>query len=288
MSKNEEQGELQSYMRALHDYPVMRNPEKVAQLITQWRNHGDRRAYDQLVYGNSRLVVSIALKYLNRGVPLLDLVQEGFIGLMKALEGFDPTRGSLSTYATWWVRSRIAAQIPYIGTKRPYHLPIFANQMVGIVARATKSFFNQYNRWPNDQEVHAWIHTVNGAVAKTKLARNMTMKNVKLCLRLIYEGCESLDAPLATNEKSNHSLGDVIADAKMDVDKIVENRLELNKIETEINRLEPRTRAILRARLLDEITLEEIGKHFGITRERVRQIEKKAIEKIGRGLGIKK
>lgn len=287
MSKNEERNELQYYLRALRHYPVIRDPEKVVQLIERWRNHGDRQAYDQLVCGNSRLVVSIALKYIGQGVPLPDLIQEGFIGLMKALNGFDPKLGSLSTYATWWIRSRILAQIPYIGTKRPYHLPIQTHQMVGLVAKALKNFLSQYGRWPDDQEVHALIHTVDGTTEETRLIKDMTMKNVRLCLRLVNEGCSSLDAPLGTNGEDNRSLGEVIADTTMDVDKIVGSRLELNKIETEINRLELRTQLILRSHLLEGITLGEIGKRFELSRERIRQIEKNGLEKIKSKLKIK-
>ena len=278
MSNYEEREELQQYMRGLlNRYPVIKDPEKVVQLLERWRHHGDRRAYDQLVYGNSRLIISIAFKFQNQGVPLLDLIQEGFIGLMKALETFDPKRGSLSTFATWWIRSLITRHIPYVTTKRPYSMTPKIYGMVGLMARSLKNFFNQKGYWPNDQEVHAWIHTADGTADETRNVKDMTMKKVKLCLRLIYEGYSSLDAPLAINgeEENDRSLSDVVADTTVDVEKIVESRLELNK-------LEPRTRTILRARLLDETTLGEIGKHFELSRERIRQIEKMGLEKIRR------
>ena len=286
MSKYEELNELRDYMHAFRQYPILRDRKKVAQLIKRWRNHKDRQAYDQLVYGNSRLIVSIALKYLSQGVSLIELVQEGFIGMMRAVDNFDPKQGSLSTYATLWIKSSIIRQIPDIGARHPFHVPVHTHKMVGVVARALTSFFHQHNRWPeDDQELHAWIRTTNEAAEATKLSKSITMKNVKLCLRLLNAKYCSLDAPLTTNAENNGRalLGDVIADIKMDVEKIAENQERLNKIKVEINKLEPRTRQIIYSRWLEEMTLEEISKRFGLTRERIRQIEVSAIEKIKRG-----
>lgn len=281
MSNNEERDELQRYMRELSRYPVIRDRKEVVKLFRKWRKLGDRQAYDQLVYGNTRLIISIARKYLGQGVPLLDLIQEGFIGLMKALEKFDPKRGKLSTYATWWIESLIARLIPYTSTKRPYSMTPKIYGMVGLTVKALRTFFDKNGYWPDNQEVYAWIHAVDGTADETRNVKDMTIKKVNLCLRLINERYSSLDTPLiATDGKSAHSLSEVTADTTMDVDKIVESRLELNKIETKINKLKPRMSAILRARLLDEITLGEIGKRFELSRERIRQIEKSALEKI--------
>ncbi len=287
--EDKNQNELLQYMRELNRYPVIRDQKEVAELVERWRKNGDRQAYDRLVYGNTRLILSIAFKYLGHGgVSLLDLLQTGFIGLINALKKFDPKKAKLSTYASWWIKAEIGRLIPSTTTKRAFHLPPKTYQRISLLARSINGFFDQHNRWPNDQEVHDWIHTFDGANEKTQNVKNMTLREIKLCRRLLTERYYSLDAPLPTNgeEEGGRLLGDVTADPEMDVAKIAEARCQLSKVQAEIDKFEPRTRAILRLRLLEDKSLEEIGERFGVSRQAIQQIEKKAIEKIGRKLRI--
>jgi RNA polymerase sigma factor (sigma-70 family) len=179
--------------------------------------------------------------------------------------------------------------IPEATTKRPYHLPPKIYQRVGLVARAISSLFDQYDRWPNDQEVYVWIHAADGTENETADLKHMTMREIKFCRRLLNERYDSLDSPLPTNGDGNseRSLREVTADTELGIDEIAQRQFDLNKIETEIDKLEPREKAIIRSRFMEEITLEEVSKNYGVSRERIRQIEKRTIEKIKCNLGIK-
>ncbi len=291
MPKNDGWNELQQYAQYLSRYPVIRDPKKVAGLFKRWKKHGDRQAYDQLVYSNTRLIIAIALKFRGCGVPLPDLVQEGFLGLMRALEDWDETRASLGTHASWWIWSAMLQLISGISMKRPYRLPSKIYQRVGLVARIIKDFSDQYDRWPNDQEVYERIHAVDGTKDETRDLKHMTLREIKLCRRLLVERYCSLDSPplpINGEEGKERFLSDVVADTKVDVDQIVESRYDLKKIEAEIDKLEPRERVIIRSRFLEEITLAEIGKSYGVSCERIRQIEEQVVKKIGQKLGIRK
>jgi RNA polymerase primary sigma factor len=289
MWKNEEMQELQSYARQLCSYPVLRDRKKVTELIKRWRKYNDKQAYNQLIYGNTRLIISIACKYRNRGAPLLDIVQEGFIGLARALESYDPKKGALSTYATLWIRATIQRLIRNTNEKLPYRLADRTCQMIGLVTSISNVFFNKNGRWPNDAEIYSVIHAADVATEKSKSIRNMTMKEVRFCLGIIFERYISLNAPTAANGANNtNPLGDVVADPMMRTDEIVEKRILQNKLAAKMRNLKPRIREILYLRFWEEMTLSEIGKRFGLSRERVRQIEENGLECLRRGLEDKK
>lgn len=283
------QDEFAYYIRQLKDYPIL-DEKEVVQLVERWQKHKDLKARDRLVYSNTRLVISIALQFTTRGMPLVDLVQEGTIGLIKAINKFDLQLGNkLSTYATFWIRTEISRASS--GYKRPYYLQPKIEQMVTLIARAISSFFNQYGWLPDDKEVLDWIHTLRGTEDETQLAKAMNMEHVKLCRCILTERSFSLDTPLLSYYGTDRRVtyGDMMADEKPGPETIAEARQELEelsgtlkRVETEINALDPRERAIVHSRLQEGKTLQEIGDVFQISRERIRQIEEKTLKRIGK------
>lgn len=284
MWKNEELEGLQRYIREFDRYPRIKDPAKIAELVKRWQKQKDQNTRDQLVYSNSRLVLRVALKYRNRGVPLEDLFQDGMMGLMRALEDYDPKKGSLSTYATWWIKGFICRTIPGTNTRRPYRLTDQAHKMIGLVAKTINRFYNKYGRWPDNEEICSSIHANGG---ETKVAKNITLQQVELCTRLLYEKYISLNSPVVCNGNDNpYLVEDVVADTKDLLDEIVGKRLDLKKIMASVQTIDPRTRTILHLRFQDEVTLGQIGKIFGLSRERIRQIEESGLEKIRQKLKL--
>lgn len=290
--KNEWNRVMQGYVDQFSNYPVIEDPEKIAELLQLWRNKKDRLAYDQLVYGNVKLIISVARKnYFYSGVPPDDLVQQGFIGMMRALKTFDPALSSLSTYATIWIWAEMGRQVPSTTTKRAYSLPPKIYQNVALIATSIKSFCVKHGRRPDDQELNDWIHTADGTDKETQSTKRMTVREVELCRRLLSEKYPSLDAPLGISNgpkaRDERVLSDIVADPTVDLEKTLERRHSLNKIAEEVNKLEPKARMVLRSRFIDEVTLREVSEYLNLSRERIRQIEKKALETIEQSLRAK-
>jgi RNA polymerase primary sigma factor len=223
-------------------------------------------AKDELTKANLRLVVSIAKKYVNRGLTLLDLVQEGNIGLMKAADRYESGKGTkFSTYSTWWIRQRITRAI--LDQARTIRLPVHLIEESTRISRIFAKFMREKGREPTPEEV-----------AKTM---GLSPVRVNEILRAIQEPV-SLETPILSEEKE---LKDVIIDEKaVSPFKTLENREASGRIEEVLSSLTEREEKIIRMRfgigVGSEHTLEEVGKYFNLTRERIRQIEIKALKKL--------
>lgn len=276
------------YMQELRRFPVARDSETVAKLVEQWRTRGDQQAYNQLVYGNSRLVLSIAGRYKNRGLALFDLVQEGFIGLMRALEDFDPKQSKISTYATLWIRQAILHALA--NHSRAIRIPRGQQSKMSCIRRAIKDFSVKYERQPNNQEVYDGIHALDGTENETATSKKMTLRDVDFYRTLLFETEVYLDEPANPTLKDSRSFGEILADSRVDIRTDIDaRRLQQNVLERIKCRLQEEENpwqmlTILRFRFEFDQTLEYTGDRFGISRERIRQIEKKFITKIAEDL----
>jgi len=255
---------LRLYVRQIGDGPLLTRDEE--RELARRKDQGDEAAKRKLIESNLRLVMSITRHYTRAGVPLLDLIQEGNLGLIRAVEKFDYRMGyKLSTYATWWIRQAITRALADQG--RTIRLPVHVAEQVRKVMRARRVLAQKLNREPDTEEI-----------AKEA---GLTPERVNELLDLV-EDPVSLETPVGDGESL---YGDLIEDTKLDrPDVTTSDNLRAVELADALKVLNPRMRLVLARRFgLDgehPQTLEEVGASLGITRERVRQLESRALREL--------
>lgn len=253
------------HLREIGRIPLLTAEEEIQ--LAEKIAEGDEQARDRLITANMRLVVSIAKHYVGRGMPLLDLIQEGYSGLIKAVEKFDHTKGyKFSTYATWWIRQSITRAIA--DQARTIRIPVHMVETITRVKKAQNKLLHENGHEPTIDEVAQEL--------------NLSSDRVREIIRIAQDPV-SLEAPVGEEEDSY--LGDFIPDedapAPIDTAMQAVFKDELNKA---LNTLPEREREVLKFRYgvgYDRShTLEEVGRQFKVTRERIRQIEAKALRKL--------
>ena len=256
---------VKTYLKEIGRVPLLTAGQEMA--LAKAARAGDADARRALSEANLRLVVSVAKRYAGRGLPFLDLIQEGNLGLMKAAEKFEPDKGfKFSTYATWWIRQAITRAIA--DQARTIRIPVHMVETINRMRQATNQLVYQNGHEPTPEEL-----------AK---AMDMSVERVREIQRMAQEPA-SLESPVGEEEDS--SLGDFVADENAEAPgKAADRAMVAQQINQALKSLTPREEKVIRLRFgLDDgrpRTLEEVGRDFGVTRERVRQIEAKAIRKL--------
>ena len=256
---------VRMYLKEIGNVPLLSGEEEVE--LAKRVEQGDEEAKKKLTEANLRLVVSIAKKYVGRGMPFLDLIQEGNMGLMKAVDKFDYTKGyKFSTYATWWIRQAITRGIADTG--RTIRVPVHVVETINKTLSMTRTLLQELGREPTPEEVAARL--------------NVPVARVREVLKISRDPV-SLDTPIGEEDDSH--LGDFIEDdtALSPSDSAAFSMLR-EELKSALEPLTDRERQVIELRfgLLDgrARTLEEVGKEFNVTRERIRQIEAKALRKL--------
>jgi RNA polymerase primary sigma factor len=262
------------YLREIGKIPLLNSEEELA--LAQRVVAGDKKAKDQMAEANMRLVVSIAKRYVGRGLDLLDLIQEGNTGLLRAVEKFDPDKGfKFSTYATWWIRQAITRAIA--DQARTIRIPVHMVETINKLLRTQRRLTQELNREPTNEEI----------------AKEMEIDVDKVeHIMKIKQDISSLDASIRDDEEDS-----VLADFIEDEDTVspeesATGQLLKEQVKDMLSALTEREQKILKLRFGLEDgkshTLEEVGQEFSVTRERIRQIEAKALAKLRKHRDAKK
>ena len=256
---------VRMYLKEIGKVPLLSAEEEIK--LAQRMEEGDEDAKKRLAEANLRLVVSIAKRYVGRGMLFLDLIQEGNLGLIKAVEKFDYRKGyKFSTYATWWIRQAITRAIA--DQARTIRIPVHMVETINKLIRVSRQLLQELGREPTPEEIAEEMH--------------MSVERVREILKISQEPV-SLETPIGEEEDSH--LGDFIQDDNVPVpaDAAAFTMLK-EQLEDVLSTLTDREQKVLRLRFgLDDgraRTLEEVGKEFNVTRERIRQIEAKALRKL--------
>ena len=257
---------IEIYLKEIGNIPLLSSEEEKRLAIAT--KNGNEEARRILIESNLRLCVSIAKHFMGRGVSFLDLIQDGNIGIMKAVEKFDPYKGyKFSTYATWWIRQSITRAIS--DTSNIIRIPVHINEVIGKVKRAERSIIVNTGKEPTDEELADYL---NIDVSKVSTARIVQSKS----------NLVSLENPIKTDGDSDESvIGDFISSTDDNPEELAYKGALADTVKEVCSTLTPREQKVLEMRFgfADGkiYTLEEVGDMFGVTRERIRQIENKAI-----------
>ena len=256
---------VKTYLKEIGRVPLLTAGQEMA--LAKAARAGDADARRALSEANLRLVVSVAKRYAGRGLPFLDLIQEGNLGLMKAAEKFEPERGfKFSTYATWWIRQAITRAIA--DQARTIRIPVHMVETINKVKKVSSQLLHEYGHDPSAEEIAERLE--------------MPVDKVREIMRVAQEPV-SLETPIGEEEDSH--LGDFIPDDDAPVPaEAASQTLLKEQLADVLKTLTPREEKVLRLRFGLEDgrprTLEEVGKEFNVTRERIRQIEAKALRKL--------
>ncbi len=269
---NESDFGLKRYLQEIAQFSLL-TPQQEIELAKKIKK-GDTAARERMINANLRLVVTIARDYANFGLPLLDLISEGNIGLTKAVERFDPTKGAkLSTYAMWWIKQAIKRALADQG--KTIRVPVHLGEKLAKMRRVSLQMSDELGREPTDEELGEEI-----GIASEKVAR----------LKSVGIRPASLDAPIAENDSTEFAevIGD---DGAQTPFELLRDKNLLGEVDGLLEVLDPREKKIISQRFgLDggePKTLEDVGKDFGITRERIRQLQNIALAKLRRALSKK-
>ena len=256
---------IRMYLKEIGRFALLKADQEVT--LAKAIEARDAAAKDRLAEANLRLVVSIARKYLGRGMSLLDLIQEGNLGLMRAVEKFDHHRGfKFSTYATWWIRQAITRAIA--DQARTIRVPVHMVEMINKQMRVTSRLHQELGREPTDEEIGAEL-----GISAEKVRE----------ISQIAQNPVSLETPIGEEDDSN--LGDFVQDSEATApSEAAALSMLRTEVELVLDTLSPRERRVLQLRFGvadgQQRTLEDVGKRLGVTRERIRQIEAKALRKL--------
>ncbi len=269
MSYEDTDSGLQLYLRQIAQYPLLTAAEEV--VLAAKIKKGNKAAKAEMIRANLRLVVKIARDYANLGLPLLDLISEGNIGLVKAVERFDPAKGGkLSTYGSWWIKQSIKRSLANQG--KTIRLPVHLVDKIAKIRRVGAGLSDELGREATDEEI---AEEVGMKVSKVTKLKQASIRPA------------SLDAPVGDDDSAE--FGDLVGD-EMAVDPF--EQLRDKNMQEEVgdllDQLDDRERRIINARFgldgSEPITLEEVGVKFGVTRERIRQLQNIALSKMRRAL----
>ena len=268
-----ERSSLQLYMQEIAKTPLLTVEEEV--ILAKRIRRGNKAARDHMISANLRLVVKIAMDYKDFGLPLLDLISEGNIGLIKAVERFDPRKGGkLSTYAAWWIKQSIKRALA--NQSKTIRLPVHLVDKISKMRRTAMALTEVLGREPSDEEL-----AIELGVPTSKVAH----------LKSVSVRPASLDAPMG-DESDSSTFGEIVADdnAVSPFENLRAKNLSFD-LQSMVDSLEPREAEIIKLRFglegHDELTLEEVGKRFRVTRERVRQLQNIALSKMRRAMAAK-